>query len=158
MILVIQRVSRASVRVGGATVGAIGKGLLVLAAAERGDSPAELEWCARKIAGVRVFPDENGKMNLSVAEAGGEVLLVSQFTLAGHLKKGTRPSFSSAAPPEEARRMLDRLAGLVRERGLRVETGVFGAMMEVELVNDGPVTLVLRRTPAGGEEAAGDHG
>ena len=158
MILVIQRVSKASVRVGGAVVGAIGRGLLVLAAAERGDSPAEIEWCARKIVDVRIFPDEDDKMNRSVADAGGDVLLVSQFTLVGDLKKGTRPSFSSAAPPAEARRMLDDLAAAVRGRGLKVESGVFQAMMEVELVNDGPVTLVLRRPPSGVEEPTRDAG
>lgn len=158
MILVVQRVSRACVGVDGRTVGAIGKGLLVLAAAERGDGPAQVGWCARKIAEVRIFPDGDGKMNLSARDAGGEVLLVSQFTLVGDLKKGTRPSFSSAAPPEEARRLLDELAAAVRALGLKVETGVFQAMMEVELVNDGPVTLVLRRPPGEVEEPGAQRG
>lgn len=150
MILVLQRVSRAQVRVEGGPVGSIGAGLLVLAAVERGDGEAQVAWCARKVGDVRIFPDGEGKMNLSVRDAGGSVLAVSQFTLVGDLRKGTRPSFSDAASPEEARALFDRFVALMRESGLRVETGVFQAMMEVELVNDGPVTLILKRQPGSG--------
>jgi D-tyrosyl-tRNA(Tyr) deacylase len=147
VILVLQRVSRAQVRVEGRDVGTIGKGLAVLAAVERGDGPEQSGWCARKVGEVRVFPDAEGKMNLSVRDVGGAVLAVSQFTLVGKLKKGTRPSFSDAAPPQEAKALFEDFVGRMRASGLRVETGVFQAMMEVELVNDGPVTLVLRRPP-----------
>ena len=143
MILVLQRVSRAQVRVGGEAAGTIGRGLVVLAAVERGDGPEQTAWCARKVGEVRVFADAGGKMNLSVREAGGAVLAVSQFTLVGNLKKGTRPSFSDAAPPEEAQALFGDFVGRMRASGLTVETGVFGAMMEVELVNDGPVTLIV---------------
>lgn len=147
MVLVLQRVSRASVRVGEAIAGAIGPGLAVLAAVERGDGEAQAAWCARKLGEVRLFPDGEGKMNRSVREAGGAVLAVSQFTLVGDLRKGTRPSFSDAAPPEQARVLFDRFVALMRESGLAVETGVFRAMMALELVNDGPVTLIVRRPP-----------
>ncbi len=147
MVLVLQRVSRASVRVGEAIAGAIGPGLAVLAAVERGDGEAQAAWCARKVGEVRLFPDGEGKMNRSVREAGGAVLAVSQFTLVGDLRKGTRPSFSDAAPPEQARVLFDRFVALMRESGLAVETGVFRAMMALELVNDGPVTLIVRRPP-----------
>jgi len=151
VILVLQRVSRASVTVEGRPVGSIGPGLLVLAAVEKGDGEAQVRWCARKVGEVRVFPDGEGKMNLSVREAGGSVLAVSQFTLVGDLKKGTRPSFSDAAPPAEAGVLFDRFVELMRASGLPVETGLFRAAMAVELVNDGPVTLVLRRPPGGGD-------
>jgi D-tyrosyl-tRNA(Tyr) deacylase len=145
MILVVQRVSRAEVRVEGRAPAGIARGLMVLAAVEREDGPEQADWCARKTAEVRVFPDEEGKMNLSVRDVGGAVLAVSQFTLVGDLKKGTRPSFSHAAPPAEANRLFDRFVEQLRLQGISVETGVFGAMMAVELVNDGPVTLILRR-------------
>ena len=151
MIVVLQRVSRASVSVGGECVGSIGKGLLALAAIEGGDSDREAQWCARKVADVRIFPDDQEKMNLSVKDVEGAVLAVSQFTLVGDLWKGSRPSFSGAARPEVARPLFDRFVEGLRSSGLRVETGVFQAMMEVELVNDGPVTLILRRSPLGGE-------
>lgn len=147
MILVLQRVSSASVSVGGEVAGAIGPGLVVLAAVEAGDGEAQLAWCARKVGEVRIFPDAGGKMNLSVRDAGGSVLAVSQFTLVGDLRKGTRPSFSKAAPPAEAKALFERFVALMVASGLRVETGVFQAHMEVALVNDGPVTLVLRRPP-----------
>lgn len=153
MILVIQRVSRACVRVEGRVVGQISRGLLVLAAVERGDAEREAFWCARKVADIRVFPDAEGKMNLSVQEIGGAVLAVSQFTLAGELAKGTRPSFTRAARPEAAKPLFEAFVGEIRRLGPPVETGVFQAMMEVELVNDGPVTLVLRRPPPGGEDS-----
>jgi D-aminoacyl-tRNA deacylase len=141
--LVLQRVSRASVRVGGATVGEIGRGLLVLAGVEKGDGPEQVLAAADKLAGLRVFEDEAGKMNLDLAAAGGAFLVVSQFTLAGSLARGRRPSFDRAAPPEEARPLVEKLVEELRGRGFRVETGRFRETMEVELVNDGPVTFVL---------------
>jgi len=155
VILVVQRVSRASVRVEGETVGAIGPGLLVLAAVEAGDGEAQARWCARKVADLRIFPDEQDRMNRSLREAGGAVLAGSQFTLVGDLRKGTRPSFSRAAPPEEARSLFGRFVDLLREEGLKVATGRFQARMEVDLVNDGPVTLILRRPPSGSGEGEG---
>jgi D-tyrosyl-tRNA(Tyr) deacylase len=140
---VLQRVTRASVEVEGAIVGRIGAGWLVLLGVARGDSDADADWMAEKVAGLRAFEDDEGKMNRSVAEAGGAVLVVSQFTLLGDCRGGRRPSFTDAAPPDEAERLYrlvaDRLAGM----GLEVATGVFRAMMNVELVNDGPVTLLL---------------
>ena len=148
MIVVIQRVSRACVRVGGEVVGQIGRGLLLLAAVEEDDTREEIAWCARKAGEVRLFSDADGKMNLSVREVGGEVLAVSQFTLVGDLRKGTRPSFSHAARPDVAEPLFNLFVRTIREGGLKVETGVFAAQMEVELVNDGPVTIILRREPA----------
>ncbi len=145
MILVLQRVSKARVTANGCEAGAIGRGLLVFCAVERDDGEGEAAWCARKVAEIRVFPDSNDKMNLSVRDVSGEVLAVSQFTLAGDLRKGTRPSFSHAAPPEKASVLFDRFVALIKESGLTVRTGVFQAMMEVELVNDGPVTIILHR-------------
>lgn len=142
MRLVIQRVSAASVRVEGETVGEIGRGLLVLAGIERGDRPEAVRAAADKLAGLRVFEDAAGRMNLDVAAAGGAFLIVSQFTLAGSVARGRRPSFDRAAPPEEAAPLLEALVADLRIRGFRVETGRFRAHMEVALVNDGPVTLV----------------
>jgi D-tyrosyl-tRNA(Tyr) deacylase len=139
---VIQRVSRAEVRVGGQKVAEIGKGLLVLVAVEKGDGPEVVAKAAERFATLRVFEDENGKMNLSLGEVGGSVLLVSQFTLAGSIARGRRPSFDGAAQPEVARPLLESLATAIQARGVPVRTGVFGAHMEVELVNDGPVTLI----------------
>jgi D-aminoacyl-tRNA deacylase len=139
----IQRVSRAEVRVGGVTVGAIGRGFLVLIGVTHADGRAEAEWLARKVAGLRVFEDDAGKMNLGLTDVGGAVLVVSQFTLYGDARKGRRPSFTDAARPEQAEPLADYFSNRLREEGLHVETGVFGAMMEVELVNDGPVTLWL---------------
>lgn len=139
---VIQRVSRAEVRVAGERVASIGKGLLILVAVEKGDGPEVVAKAAERFAGLRVFEDANGKMNLSPAEVGGSVLLVSQFTLAGSIARGRRPSFDGAAPPELARPLFEALAAAIRDRGIPVATGVFGAHMEVELVNDGPVTFV----------------
>jgi D-tyrosyl-tRNA(Tyr) deacylase len=143
MRLVIQRVSSAAVRVEGETVGEIGRGLLVLAGVERGDGIEKARTAAEKLAGLRVFEDEAGKMNLDTAAAGGAFLVVSQFTLAGSLARGRRPSFDNAAPPEEAAPLVDALVEDLRERGFRVETGRFRAYMEVSLVNDGPVTFVV---------------
>lgn len=142
----VQRVSEASVLVDGETVGAIGAGLLVLLGVREGDTETEADWIADKLAALRVFPDDDGRMNRSLADTGGEALVVSQFTLYGSLKKGTRPSFSKAAAPAEAdrlyRHVVARLAGAL---GREVPTGVFGAHMEVRLVNDGPVTLMVER-------------
>jgi D-aminoacyl-tRNA deacylase len=138
---VVQRVSRAAVRVDGITVGAIGRGFLVLVGVTHADGRAEAEWLARKIAGLRIYEDDAGKMNLGLTDVGGEVLVVSQFTLYGDARKGRRPSFTEAARPEQAEPLVDYFANRLREEGLHVESGVFGAMMEVELVNDGPVTL-----------------
>jgi D-aminoacyl-tRNA deacylase len=138
---VIQRVSRAEVRVDGLQVGAIGRGFLVLLGVTHADDRSEAEWLARKVAGLRVFEDDGGKMNLGPTDVGGAVLVVSQFTLYGDVRRGRRPSFTDAARPEQAEPLVDYFAARLREEGLHVETGVFGAMMEVELVNDGPVTL-----------------
>jgi D-tyrosyl-tRNA(Tyr) deacylase len=140
--LVIQRVSSASVKVDEETVGAIGRGLLVLVGIERGDGPAQVRAAADKLAGLRIFEDEAGKMNLDTAAIGGAFLIVSQFTLAGSLERGRRPSFDRAAPPGEAAPLVEALVADLRQRGHRVETGRFRAHMEVALVNDGPVTLV----------------
>lgn len=150
MIVVLQRVSRASVIVGSECVGRIANGLVALAAIEEGDSERETLWCARKVAEIRLFPDAHDKMNLSVRDAGGAVLAVSQFTLVGDLRKGSRPSFSRAARPELARPLFDGFVEGIRGAGLKVETGVFQTMMEVELVNDGPVTVILQKSPRGG--------
>jgi len=149
VIVVLQRVSRASVSVGSECVGRIAEGLVALAAIEEGDSEREAQWCARKVAEARLFPDADDKMNLSVRDAGGAVLAVSQFTLVGDLQRGSRPSFSRAARPESARPLFDRFVEGIRGAGLRVETGVFQAMMQLELVNDGPVTVILRKNPGG---------
>jgi D-aminoacyl-tRNA deacylase len=143
MRLVIQRVSSAAVRVEGEIIGEIGRGLLVLAGMERGDGIEKVRAAAEKLAGLRVFGDEAGKMNLDVAAAGGAFLVVSQFTLAGSLARGRRPSFDNAAPPEEAAPLVEALIEDLRRRGFRVETGRFQAHMEVSLVNDGPVTFVV---------------
>ncbi|HEX7185136.1 MAG TPA: D-aminoacyl-tRNA deacylase [Thermoanaerobaculia bacterium] len=142
MRLVIQRVSSASVRVEEETVGEIGRGLLVLVGVERGDRPEAVRAAAEKLAGLRVFEDEAGKMNLDAAAAGGSFLVVSQFTLAGSVERGRRPSFDRAAPPDEAAPLVEALVADLRQRGFRVETGRFRAHMEVALVNDGPVTLI----------------
>ncbi|HXO21583.1 MAG TPA: D-aminoacyl-tRNA deacylase [Thermoanaerobaculia bacterium] len=143
MRLVLQRVSSAAVRVAGETVGEIGRGLLVLVGVERGDGPAAVAAAAEKLAGLRVFDDAEGKMNLDTAVAGGAFLVVSQFTLAGSLARGRRPSFDGAAPPEEARPLVEALVEDLRRRGFVVASGRFRAQMEVALVNDGPVTFVL---------------
>jgi len=147
--VVLQRVSRAAVRVGvdGKTVGEIGRGFLVLAGFAPTDGDAVLEWMAEKILGLRLFGDAEGKMNRDLAEVGGGVLVVSQFTLYGDARKGRRPSFIDAAPPEIAIPLYERFVTMLREKAgsIPVATGEFGAMMEVELVNDGPVTLLLEK-------------
>jgi D-tyrosyl-tRNA(Tyr) deacylase len=145
MKIVLQRVSRARVTVEGRVTGEIGRGLLLLAGFTEGDGEEALAWMADKVAGLRIFPDAEGKMNLSVAEADGALLVVSQFTLYGDARKGRRPSFVEAARPEVAIPLYERFLELLRATGRPVQTGEFGAMMEVELVNDGPVTLVLER-------------
>jgi len=141
---VIQRVKEASVSVEGKIVGAIGAGLVVFVGVEAADTDEDIAWLANKLPALRVFEDETGRMNLSLMETGGEILLISQFTLYGSLKKGTRPSFNRAAPPEQAKELLARLhRALETALGKPVPTGVFGAMMEIRAVNDGPVTLVI---------------
>ena len=140
---VLQRVSRARVTIGDRVAGAIDAGLVVLVGIEAGDGPDDAEYVAAKIRDLRLFADDAGRMNRSVVEAGGEVLVVSQFTLLGETRKGRRPSFDRAAPPAEARVLYEDLVRRLGESGLRVATGEFQAMMLVELVNDGPVTLLV---------------
>ena len=145
MRVLVQRVSRAEVRVDGRVTGRIGRGFLLLVGFTGGDGEEAVAWMADKVAGLRLFGDGEGKMNLDLAGVGGAVLVVSQFTLYGDARKGRRPSFIDAARPEVAVPLYERFVALLRERGLPVETGEFGAMMDVELVNDGPVTLWLER-------------
>src|SRR4051812_26954743 len=145
MRVLLQRVSRAEVRVGERVTGRIGRGYLLLVGFRHADTTAEAEWMADKITGLRLFADADDKMNLALAEVGGELLVVSQFTLYGDAAKGRRPSFIDAARPETAIPLYERFIALLRERGPKVETGEFGAMMDVELVNDGPVTLLLEK-------------
>jgi D-tyrosyl-tRNA(Tyr) deacylase len=140
---VVQRVSRAEVRVDGRATGRIERGLAVLLGVARGDGEDDAVQLADKIAALRIFEDPGGKMNLALAEVGGGVLVVSQFTLLGDARKGNRPGFVDAAPPDEANALYERVCALLREKGLAVATGVFRATMEVELVNDGPVTILL---------------
>ena len=140
---VVQRVSRCKVTVGSEIVGEIGKGLLVLLGVGQGDSEAAAEYLADKVVGLRIFEDPDGKMNLDVTQSGGAVLVVSQFTLHGDVRRGKRPSFDAAARPEEARRLYEYFVQQVRSKGLRCQTGRFQEMMDVELVNAGPVTILL---------------
>ena len=140
---VIQRVTRASVQVEGKTVGQIESGLLVLLGVAKGDGETDGRYLIEKIRMLRIFSDEQGKMNRSLADIGGSVLLVSQFTLLGRTSNGRRPSFDEAAPPDEAKRLYEQVVADLRDRGTHVETGVFAAHMQVELLNDGPVTFVL---------------
>lgn len=147
MKMVIQRVSRAEVRVKGDTVGRIGLGLLALVGLERGDGEAQLERAASRLATLRVFEDDEGRMNRGLDEVGGAVLAVSQFTLAGSIRKGRRPSFDRAMEGDAAEPLFDLFVELLRAEGVQVETGVFGAMMEVESVNSGPVTLIWEDGP-----------
>jgi D-tyrosyl-tRNA(Tyr) deacylase len=143
VIAVLQRVSRACVRVGDQVTGAIENGLLILLGVKDGDPPEAETVLARKIAGLRIFQDDAGKMNLSVKDSGGAVLVVSQFTLLADCRKGRRPSFLAAGNPDEAKARYEAFCGLLRDEGLKVETGRFAASMKVELVNDGPVTIIL---------------
>jgi D-tyrosyl-tRNA(Tyr) deacylase len=140
---VVQRVEKASVTVDGNIVGEIGKGLVVLLAVEKEDSEKDLEFMTRKLVGLRIFNDSSGKMNLSVLDISGEILLISQFTLYGDCRKGNRPSFTRSAGPEVAKTTYLDLADSLREQGIQVSTGEFQAMMKVFLVNDGPVTVIV---------------
>ncbi|MFZ0802647.1 MAG: D-aminoacyl-tRNA deacylase [Terriglobales bacterium] len=140
---VVQRVSRAQVTVGGEVVGRIERGLLVLLGVAGTDQEADADYLAEKVAGLRIFEDDAGKMNRAVGEIGGAVLVVSQFTLYGDVRRGKRPSFDAAAPPEQARPLYEYFVERIRAFGLRCETGRFQEMMQVELVNDGPVTILL---------------
>jgi D-tyrosyl-tRNA(Tyr) deacylase len=144
---VVQRVARAAVRVDRQVVGEVGHGLLVLLGVAEGDSDDDARWTADKLAQLRIFEDDAGKMNRSVKDVGGGVLLVSQFTLLGDTRKGNRPSFVAAAPPEVAVALYESVAAMLRARGLPVAQGVFRAHMEVESVNDGPVTLLIDSRP-----------
>ncbi len=146
MRVVLQRVSKASVRIDGRVVGSIGAGFCLLVGFTHSDTPAQAEWMAEKVAGLRLFADAEGKMNLGLADVGGAVLVVSQFTLYGDAEKGRRPSFVGAARPEVAVPLYEAFVAALRARGLEVATGRFGAMMEVDLINDGPVTLLLERS------------
>jgi len=143
MRVVVQRVKRAQVTVGGETVGRVGQGLLVLLGAGQGDGPADVAWLVDKVANLRVFEDAAGKMNRSLLECGGGLLVVSQFTLYGDCRRGRRPSFTDALEPSAAAALCEQFVGQARALGVTVTTGRFGAMMDVELVNDGPVTLLL---------------
>jgi D-tyrosyl-tRNA(Tyr) deacylase len=143
--VLLQRVSRAEVRIGERTAGRIETGLLILVGFTATDSEDQLTWMTDKILGLRIFSDAEDKMNLSVTDVGGSVLVVSQFTLYGNAEKGRRPSFIDAARPEQAIPLYERFVSMIRERGVPTETGEFGAMMDVELVNNGPVTLWLER-------------
>jgi D-tyrosyl-tRNA(Tyr) deacylase len=145
MRVLLQRVTEASVSVDGEVVGAIGRGFVALVGVGHGDGEEQARWLANKIAGLRVFEDAEGKFNLSLADVGGSVLVVSQFTLYADARKGRRPSFVDAAPPEIAQPLVDRFAEYLRGEGVPVEEGVFGAMMLVEIHNDGPVTIWLER-------------
>jgi D-tyrosyl-tRNA(Tyr) deacylase len=140
---VVQRVSRAQVNIDGEVVGKIGAGLLVLLGVSKTDTRADADYLAQKIIGLRIFDDENSKMNLSVADTHGAILAVSQFTLYGDVRKGKRPSFDQAAPPQMANELYEYFVHKIRDTGISCETGLFQAMMKVELVNDGPVTILL---------------
>jgi D-tyrosyl-tRNA(Tyr) deacylase len=140
---VIQRVTRASVEVEGSIVGVIGAGLLVLLGIAKGDGDADCRFMVEKLRGLRIFSDDAGKMNRSLGDVGGAILLVSQFTLLGNTKSGRRPGFEEAAPPQEAKRWYEEVSAALKAEGTTVETGVFAAHMKVELVNDGPVTFLL---------------
>lgn len=148
MVALVQRVREAAVDVDGETVGATGPGLLILLGVHQDDTPDEIDWVARKCVNLRIFPDSDGKMNRSVQDAGGEVLVVSQFTLYGDTSRGNRPSYSKAAPPDRAEALYEQFVDVLQTQlGQPVATGVFGAMMQVHLVNDGPVTLWVEKGP-----------
>ncbi len=143
MKLVLQRVRNASVTIDNELKSSIKQGYLVLYGVEKGDTKLQADWLAAKLSVFRCFSDENGKMNLSIKDINGEILIVSQFTLCASVKKGTRPSFDNAMPPDEANKMYEYFVSKVREYGIPVQTGVFGADMKVELLNDGPVTFII---------------
>lgn len=147
MRIVLQRVSRASVTIGGRVTGEIGRGFCLLIGFTHGDTAAQVDWMAEKVAGLRLFSDADGKMNLGLTDVGGAVLAISQFTLYGDSAKGRRPSFIDAARPEVAIPLYERFLGALRRKGLTVAAGEFGADMLVEIHNDGPVTLILDRVP-----------
>lgn len=140
---VVQRVTEARVKVAGKIVGEIGRGLMVLIGVSTHDTEADAAWLADKLAGLRIFEDDDGKMNLACAEIGGSILAVSQFTLLGDARQGRRPSFTMAARPEPAEPLYEQVVSILRDRGLNVQTGQFRTEMKVELVNDGPVTMLL---------------
>ncbi|MDD6484521.1 MAG: D-aminoacyl-tRNA deacylase [Clostridiales bacterium] len=140
---VIQRIERAAVSVSGETVGSVKKGLLIFLGVGKGDDEQDIKYIADKALALRIFEDEDGKMNLSVTDIGGELLVISQFTLYGDCRKGRRPSFDFAMPPKDANIMYERFVEYIKKSGLKTETGIFGADMQVELVNDGPVTINL---------------
>jgi D-tyrosyl-tRNA(Tyr) deacylase len=142
---VIQRVTSASVTVEKSIVGQIGNGIMILLGIEKGDAEAQADWLVDKINGLRIFYDDDGKMNRSVVDIGGSLLVISQFTLAGNCSKGKRPSFDTAAPADEGKRLYEYFVDAARRTGIPVETGVFQADMQVSLVNDGPVTFILER-------------
>jgi len=142
---VIQRVKNASVKINGEIYSEISRGILVLFGVEKGDTPDKADFLAEKISNLRIFEDENEKMNFSLLDVKGEILIVSQFTLAGDCKKGKRPSFDKAAPPETANPLYEYFISLMKNKNIPVKTGVFGAMMDVSLVNDGPVTFILEK-------------
>jgi len=143
MKVLIQRTSKAEVSIDGETVSSINKGILALVGIEKGDTKEQVEKLAKKVVNLRIFPDENDKMNLSLIDIQGEMLIVSQFTLCGDCKKGTRPSFDKSAPPQIANELYEYFISLVKNCGIKTGTGKFGAMMEISLINDGPVTFML---------------
>jgi D-tyrosyl-tRNA(Tyr) deacylase len=143
MRVVVQRVSRASVTVDGKITGEIGRGLLLLVAMQGTESDEDLDWMVNRCVGLRIFPDSEGKMNLSLEDAEGEILVVSQFTLYGDCRKGRRPSFIGAGDPQVSEKLIERFVGKIRAAGVNAGTGIFGADMKVELLNDGPVTLII---------------
>lgn len=143
MKIVLQRVKEAAVEVQGKVVGKIGQGICLLVGIEKGDSEEDAHYLAKKTTELRIFPDSEGKMNLSVLDIQGEAMAVSQFTLAGSVKKGRRPSFDKAEEPEKAEKLFKYFVELIKQRGMKVETGVFQAMMDVHLINEGPVTFIL---------------
>lgn len=145
MKIVLQRVKQAAVEVQGKTAGEIERGICLLVGIEKGDSEDDAQYLAKKVVELRIFPDKEGKMNLSLPETRGGVLAVSQFTLAGSTKKGRRPSFDRAELPERAEELFRYFVDLIKQRGIKIETGVFGALMDVRMVNDGPVTFILEK-------------
>jgi D-tyrosyl-tRNA(Tyr) deacylase len=140
---VVQRVAHSNVKVNGQQIGAIEKGLLVLLGVGHDDTEKQVKWLAEKIINLRIFEDQDGKMNRSLQDVGGSMLVVSQFTLLGDCRKGRRPSFVAAAPPDQAEMLYERFVSLIKQMGITVATGKFGAMMQVSLINDGPVTLII---------------
>jgi len=145
MRILVQRVKEAKVLINGQIIGQIGKGILVFLGIARGDNITQAEWLVKKVCSLRIFADKNSEFNLSLKEIGGEILVVSQFTLYGDCRKGRRPSFDQAAPPPEALLLYESFIKLLKQQGIKVATGKFGALMQVHLINDGPVTLILER-------------